>query len=190
MSAWLKPKSDIRHMGFGFNLFFVFILLPLTLLLPIVSVLSKQSCFGKALGLLWIGTIMLVIISFVLRPIFSIKLLEKSDYYGEYVIDRSMFPGGNANWQYNSFRFEINDHDSIFFHATDGKRIIRTYPGTISTVKPYSSERLVLHMIKPTHHVIDENPETHRSTWDFYLTFKDSLYNNMFFVKGKWEPIE
>lgn len=177
-------------MGFGFNLFFILVLVPLTGILLLVWLISRSKYVGIAIGLLWTAVIGLVVLSTIMQAITAKKVLKKTDYYGNYIIDRSMFPGPNADWQYNSFRFEVTGDDSMHFHVTDGKRVIRTYAGRISTVKPYGSERLVIHMSPPTHHVLSGNPTIYRDSWSFFLVFHSPHYHNMYFIKGKWKPLD
>ncbi|GAA4905314.1 hypothetical protein [Mucilaginibacter defluvii] len=115
--------------------------------------------------------------------------LTRNDYYGEYVIGRAFFPGIWADWQYNSFRFEIKKNDSVYFFVTDKERLIKTYKGKISTVNPYGSERLIIQMDKPGHHVLNANPTVYRSRTGFYLVFNSPRYKNMFFIKAKWKRL-
>lgn len=176
-------------MGFGFNLFFILVLVPLTVILLLVAVFTRSKHAATAIVLMWAGVIALVIISMLVRPLSEKKVLSKADYYGTYIIDRSMFPGSDADWQYNSFRFEITPDDSIHFHVTDGPHVIRTYKGCIHTVTPYSSARLVIHMAEP-HHVLDSAPTTYRDIWSFFLVLRSPLYHNMYFKKGCWKPVQ
>lgn len=177
-------------MGFGFNLGMIFIILPLSGLLLIIWLITKKSIFGKLLVGIWGLIIILVIVVSITRPIFEKKKLKKKDYYGEYIIDRNYFKGKQADWQYDHFRFEITKDDSIFFYVTEKEKIIKTYKGTITTVKPYSSERLVIKMEQPTHQILTTNPTIYRETWDFFMVFNSPKFYNMFFRKGRWNNIE
>ena len=174
-------------MGFGFNLFFVFILIPVLALLFIVLIITGKKYLSKTITGIIIGVFSLVLFSYITNLIISKKRLYKKDYYGTYIIDRSHFPGKQADWQFNSFRFEIKENDSVYFYCTVRNRICKTFKGYISTVKSYNSERLVLHMPEPTHHIIKDNPTLYRSMWDFYLVFDSEKFGNVFFKKGKWE---
>lgn len=147
---------------------------------------------GKILGFIWLGIFGLVLLSGIVQWLTSKTELDKEDYYGEYVINRDYFKGKQTDWQYNHFRFEINDNDSIFFYETDKERILKTYRGTIKTTDPrnYRSARLIIEMEQPTHHILTSNPTTYRSAWDFYLVFQSPKFHNIFFEKGKWKPIE
>lgn len=176
-------------MGFGFNLGFIFIILPLTIILLLIWALSGKKIFGKTLGLIWLGLIGLVVLSLTIHTLTAKKELEKKDYFGEYVIDRNYFKGKHANWQYNNFSFEIRQDDKIYFYVTDKDKILKTYKGTISTLTPYSSERLVINMEQPTIHIMKSNPTIYRSAWSFYLVFHSNKFNNMYFKKGTWKPI-
>jgi hypothetical protein len=179
-------------MGFGFNLFFIFILVPLTGILLIAWLLSRKLLIGKILGYIWLGIFGLIFLAGLTREVTSKTELEKDDYYGEYVVNRDYFEGKQTDWQYDHFRFEITDNDSIFFYVTDKEKILKTYRGTIKTTDPrnYHSERLIIEMEEPTHHILTSNPTTYRSAWDFYLVFKSPKFYNVFFEKGKWKPID
>ena len=179
-------------MGFGFNLFFIFILVPLTGMLLIAWLLSRKLFIGKIIGFIWLGVFGLVLLSGIVRWLTSKTELEKDDYYGEYVVNRDYFKGRQTDWQYNNFRFEITDQDSIFFHVTDKEKIVKTYRGTIKTTNPeyHRSDRLIIEMEQPTHHILTSNPTTYRSAWSFYLVFNSPKFHNVFFKKGKWQPIE
>jgi hypothetical protein len=177
-------------MGFGFNLFFIFILVPLTGILLIAWLLSRKLWIGKILGFIWLGIFGLALLSGIVQWLTSKTELDKDDYYGEYVINRDYFKGEQTDWQYNHFRFEITNEDSIFFYVTDKEKILKTYRGKIKTTTPYSSARLIIDMDQPTHHIMTSNPTTYRSAWDFYLVFKSPKFYNVFFEKGKWKPID
>lgn len=131
-------------MGFGFNLFFVFVLIPLTLIFVSIWLITKKKFIGKTLGVIWIGILCLVMVASLIQWLTSKTKLNKKYFYGEYVINRNYFPGRQADWQYENFRFEIIDNDSIYFYITDKENVIRTYKGVISTIKPYNSERLMI----------------------------------------------
>ncbi|MBL3655331.1 hypothetical protein [Fulvivirga sediminis] len=177
-------------MGFGFNLFFIFILVPLTGILLIAWLLSRKLWIGKILGIIWLGIFGLALLSGVFQWLTSKTELDKEDYCGEYVVNRDYFEGEQTDWQYNHFRFEITNYDSIFFYVTEKENILKTFRGTIKTTTPYSSARLIIEMEQPTHHIMTSNPTTYRSAWDFYLVFKSPKFHNVFFEKGKWKPIE
>ncbi len=118
------------------------------------------------------------------------KKLDINDYYGEYIVNRDYFPVKQADWQYNNFRFEIKENDSIYFYVTDKEIIIKTYRGRITTTKPYSSERLIIDLVQPTHHILTNNPTTYRSIWSFYLVFYSPKFNNVYFKKGQWKSLD
>lgn len=161
-------------MGFGFNLFFVFILLPFTI----------------ASAIIWLGITVLILLAVLIQSLTSKTVLAKEDYYGNYVVNRDYFPGKQADWQYNTFRFEIKSNDSIYFYVTDEEKVIQTYRGTVDMNGPYQSKRLKNKMVTPTHHIVADNPTTYRSIWSFYLVFNSQKFSNMFFKKGIWKPLE
>ena len=110
-------------------------------------------------------------------------VLDKSDYYGSYVIDRDYFDPKQAQWQYEHFRFEIRRNDSIYFYVTEKERIVKTYKGSITTLNPRSSEVLKIRMEQPTHHILSYQPTIWRGIWSFTLVFRSPKFSNMYFVK-------
>ena len=177
-------------MGFGFNLGIFFVVIPVTILLIIFWLTTQKSKFLLPLLFLWGSILLLAIISYASKGLHSKIVLEKSDYYGEYIIDRNYFSGKQADWQYNHYRFEIKENDSIYFYVTNGLAIKHVFKGSISTEAPYKSARLLIEMENPTHHIISSNPTIYRDVWDFYMVLNSPKYYNMFFRKGKWKPIE
>ena len=176
-------------MGFGFNLFFIFILVPATIILLLIWLFSKKQIFGKTLGIIWLSIFSLVLFSYIVQSLTSKKEIKKKDYYGQYIVYRDFFAGEQADWQYNNFRFEIKENDSIYFYVTENEKILQTFRGTITTTQPYNSERLIINMQQPTHHIVTSNPTTYRSAWSFYLVFESPKFNNVYFKKGQWTPI-
>ena len=178
-------------MGFGFNLFFILILAPLTVFLLLIWLITRKKVFGKVVGIILIGIFGLMLLLLMVQWLTAKTQLTKNDYYGEYIIDREYFSGKQADWQYESYRFEIKDNDSIIFYVTNKEKILKTYRGTISTPNPnlYRSQRLIINMEQPTFHIVISNPTTYRSAWNFYLVFYSLEFNNVYFKKGQWKPI-
>jgi hypothetical protein len=83
-------------MGFGFNLGMIFIVLPLTGILLLIWLVSQKRIFGVFLAVIWGGIFGLIILSFGLRPFFEKIVLDKEDYYGEYIINSAYFTGSQS----------------------------------------------------------------------------------------------
>lgn len=177
-------------MGFGFNLGMIFIIFPITFILFLLGAFTKKGVFLKAIGCIWLPIVCLVIFYLIVN-LFPDNVLEKEDYYGDYIIDRNFFKGKQANWQYNHFRIKISKNDSIFLYTTENEQIVSINKGTITTVAPHNSARLVIKMDEPNHHITATNPTTFREPfWNFYLVFKSTKFNNMYFRKGTWKKID
>jgi len=121
--------------------------------------------------------------------LFPYSLLEKEDFYGDYIIDRNQFPGKQADWQYNSFRFVISHNDAINFYIMRNGHEVRVYKGFITTVVLNKSAHLVLHRQEPVHHILTMDPTVYRRKGSFYLVFDSPKFGNVFFKKGEWKPI-
>ncbi|WP_201743856.1 hypothetical protein [Hymenobacter busanensis] len=161
--------------------------------LLLLTLVSRKVVYIKVLGWVWAGLIglgaLLFATSQIMRPFTEKPLLTKADYYGSYVIDRTKFPGRQADWQYNTFRFTITSDDKLAFYVTRQDSVVKTYTGNVSTAKPYSSERLVVRMEQPTHHILATNPTVYRIPSGFYLVFHSAKFGNVFFTKGEWESL-
>jgi hypothetical protein len=168
----------------------ILFIFPLTIVLLLIWAITRKRIFGKILGYFWLSLLGLFCLGTIVRLMTDKMELEKSDYYGQYIVNRDYFPGKQADWQYNSFRFEIKENDSIYFNVTDKEKILKTYRGTITTTKPYSSERLIIKMEQSTHHIMTSNPTTYRSAWSFYLVFYSLKFNNVYFKKGQWKALD
>lgn len=175
-------------MGFGFNLFFIFILIPVTVILLLAWLSTQKIIYKKVVGFTWLGIVVLIILSAGINAFVNKKTLKKHDFYGQYIVDRDFFPGKQANWQYDNFRFEIKTNDSVYLYVTNEDRIMKTFVGTITTLAPYRSKRLVVKMKEPCHHIFESNPTIYRSPWSFYLVFNSPRFGNMFLKKGHWNP--
>lgn len=96
-------------------LFFLFFILPVGGLLVMTAITYRHTIFGKVLGYICIALVVLAAVLAVIFRLSEKKILKRKDYYGTYVIDRDVYAGKQADWQYEHIRFEIRDKDSVFF---------------------------------------------------------------------------
>ena len=173
-----------------FNLLIFLTIAPLTGILAWSWYTTGKKSYGKLLGLFW-GLILVVSIGFWVFHLFKTKKqLSKEDIYGEYVVDRTKYPGSQSDWQYNHFRFTISEDHKFVFYETEKDSIVKGYSGTITFLEGYKQPRLVIHPDTPTHYVIDSMPTLYRKPFSFYYVFKSSKAGNIFFTKGKWKKME
>ncbi|WEK20719.1 MAG: hypothetical protein P0Y49_06155 [Candidatus Pedobacter colombiensis] len=151
--------------------------------------MTRKNGYREILGLIWLGIIGLILIFVSIQALTAKKVLKKKDFYGEYVINRSFFQGKQADWQYDNFHFEIKEDDSIYLYVTHKNTPVKTFSGSVRTVKNYRSERLAINMQLPSHHIMECNPTIYRDTWSFYLVFNSPKFGNLFFKKGTWESL-
>lgn len=177
-------------MGFGFNLMFIFVILPVSGLLFILWITTQKKIFSQVLGLIWLGIFGLVALVSILEMFSNQNGIKKSKIYGQYVIDRTKFSGEQADWQYNNFRFEINKNNKLIFHQTNGKQIIESDTLEIEFVENYLSDRIKIKSNSNRHHIVRNNPTLYRQTWSFHYAFYSEKFGNVFFKKGKWKPIK
>ena len=177
-------------MFLGLKLLFLILISPFIIGIFLYGIKRKTKFIGKAILSVYICGIGFIIIMSIISILSKKMILDKSDFYGEYSIDRNYFSGKQADWQYNNFRFEIKKNDSIYFYVTDGEKINKTYKGIISATYSHKSARIRIKMEKPNHHILKTNPTIYRESWNFFLVFKSPKFNNMYFRKNNWKKIE
>jgi hypothetical protein len=161
---------------------------PLILLALIGWLIDSKKSLNKTTRLVLFLITALIIILFA-RRINKKMELDRNDVYGEYIIDTTRFYGQQAKWQYNHYRFEIKRNNKIVFHLTEKNKIVKTYIGNVEFLEGYIHPRIVIHFKDPVYHIVRENPTLYRDIWSFYYVFNSSEFGNVFFKKGKWEPI-
>jgi hypothetical protein len=176
-------------MGFGFNIFFAGLLLPLTVIMALIWLFTQSKTIGRALKIIGLTVGGLATLITISNLIFDKKEISHDDIFGEYVIDRSQFPGKQADWQYNHFRFVITRQQRLLFHCTEGERIIKTYTGRIKFLQEYKLPRTIWRADSPSYHIIRHTPTLYRTPFSFYYVFDSTRFGNVFFTKGKWKPI-
>lgn len=168
------------------------LLIPLLLLTGVLGLawlLTRNKYAAWALALIWLPLAGLVLLGAVNWFFTAKKELRREDIYGEYVIDRTKYPGRQADWQYNHFRFEITEQGRLLFHVTEQARIVKTYVGRASFLEAYRQPRLVLQLEGPSHHIVSAAPTLYRTPFSFYYVFHSPKFGNVFFTKQKWQPL-
>jgi hypothetical protein len=169
-------------MGFGFNLFGFPLLILATVGLLIYFFVSQKKIALIILGGLWVLTISVIILNLIVDYNRTPIRLTKNDIVGEYRIDTTFYPGANAKWQYDHYKFYITNKDSILFIVMKEKEIPRTiYKHKIkySKIPP----KLWSVVADTTHHLILNQPTLYRGHDKFYYVFHSEKFGNMFFRK-------
>jgi len=101
---------------------------------------------------------------------------------GCYRIDRSFYPGSNADWQYRLFQFEITPNHEYLFHERLGDGSVKT---TMGRVVYYRNSPPFLFRIEggSLHSLVDEYPSHYRGNFRFYFVF-ETRFGNMFWRKS------
>ncbi|MGB5983095.1 MAG: hypothetical protein WBG46_13210 [Nonlabens sp.] len=156
----------------------------------LIGLRHRKSWYGKVLlGLIGAGATFLLLT--IIWGLLNQKMvLEPDDFYGNYTVNRSYFEKKQANWQYNHYRFEIKENDSIYFYHTDGSKILETWKGKVYYPGFHKSARLHIKMKEPKHHILESDPTIYREAWKFHLVFNSAKFGNMYFIKNEWEPID
>ncbi len=181
-----------------FGLLFLILILTISVIGIIVLSIGQKELpaetrkRNKEWKIAFVIVILIPILLFLIHYIFFTPMIvDRSDNYGEYVIDRDVFKGKQADWQYNHYRFEIKEDNTFLFYVTEKEKIIKTYKGTVTFIAPRGkSVCIFIDMNEPRHHILEQHPTMYRNIWSFYYVFKSKYYGNMFFRKGTWKEIK
>ncbi len=170
-------------MGFGFNIFVFPALLLISFGFIVVYIFARKKILLRLLLGVWALVFLFILIisvkDFYQRPMH----LTKQEIIGEYRIDTTFYPGRNARWQYERYRFFITDQNMILFKILNK---------TGSTDKEYSykikyfdwsPDLWSIESTDTTFHIIKHRPELHRTHSRFYYVFHSHRFGNMFFRK-------
>jgi len=172
--------------GFGFNFLMILVIMPLTVILTLIWAITRKAIFGKMIGVIWGGLFVLLALIIVVN-IFTTKLkLTKEKIYGEYIIDRDKYPGQQANWQYENFKFKITTNNIMHFSYKISDNNFKTEQIPVKILEQYYSDRLEIGKDSTRHHIIVDNPTLYRNVWNFNYVFKSDKFGNVFFKKRKW----
>ncbi len=187
-------------MGKGIIILFYIVMLPLTvffLLAWIVTYIKWKKHTALFIligiwGLVILGTGLLWISEPLLRPM----VLTQQDIYGTYVIDKDKFPGKQAEWQYDNFRFKITPENKMIFESRVSKDYWKSETVDVSyssgyfdlDKEQYCNRKIRIHSDSTNHHIIRDNPTLYRKRFNqFYYVFKSEKFGNVFFKKGEWK---
>ncbi len=186
-------------MGKGIVIIFYLIMLPTTGILlltwivtyivwkrhtPIFVLFALWGLFIFGIGILWFA-----------EPYFKPMILTQKDIIGNYVIDTDKFPGTQADWQYENFKFTITENKKLIFKSRIYDNVWKSDTVTISystgyydlDMKEYCNRNLRVHSDSASHHIIRDNPTLYRQSFGrFYYVFKSEKFGNVFFRKKKW----
>lgn len=107
--------------------------------------------------------------------------LDREDVVGFYVVDRSKFPGEQADWQYENYSYEIRGEELVLTDRHSGlERSHRIRwsdtPGRWSIRTPISQR----------HHLLRGGVTLYREAFSHYYVLDSEHYGNVFFRKQPW----
>jgi hypothetical protein len=143
---------------------------------------TKNKSYLKKAALPWI--VVFVMVGFISYSWWSASLprvIDKNYIVGTYEIDANFYPGKNATWQKEHFRFQITRDDKFIFYDRLADKSEREYHGSVTWAHE-NPEKWSIQMEEP-HHVIDPHPVLYRDQKQIYYVFRSKLFGNMFFRK-------
>lgn len=112
--------------------------------------------------------------------------VDRNEVIGTYHVDRDMFAGEEADWQYEHFTLTIGEHDTVILRSKDmhgtwhtfKRPLIPVVDGAYSYLWRFPTEG-----DSTVHHILSNTPTLHRQQWGFYYSFRSPRFGNVFFRK-------
>ena len=140
----------------------------------IAHLVKRKRTSGIFLIFLMGLPICLFLLSWLLNPTEP----GKSDIIGHYEIDRSRFPGKQADWQHATYAMEIRHSEVIVRDSrteTKWKEPIEWLSGPEYRWKFKDRGK--------RHHMVAEGPSIYRRPFGYHYVFRSPLYGDVFFRK-------
>ena len=120
----------------------------------------------------------LLVIALTISWIDSPTQPSKSDIIGHYEIDRSRYPGPEADWQHTHYSMEITAQEVVL----RDHHLNQVWRGDIKWfIQP--DYRWKFKSLEKRHHLVVDGPALYRNRFNYYYVFKSRHYGDVFFVK-------
>jgi len=179
---WLKENKDMFFIG-SFIILFLFIVISSFVGVILMNISSLENNLSNFMGYTALSGFMLIGVLQLYNFATSKMSVDKRDYYGHYRIDRDMFPGKNAEWQYEKYRFRVDKSGSIIFDEKGGDSSIESCKVKFEVLEYFDNARIKLFNGRTCHHIFTSLPLLVRDSWSFQLVFRSPHYGNMYFKK-------
>jgi hypothetical protein len=156
----------------------IFILLALVL-----GIFTKRK-FTWVLKTALLGAAAAMLLLFLVASIAHLLLrpvdLDRSDVIGQYEIDRSRYPGKQADWQHATYSLRITRSSAI---VRDSRTSTKWEYPIIWYHQP--DYRWTFRDAGKRHHMVAEGPDLYRQRSGYHYVFKSPLYGDVFFIKKR-----
>ncbi|NQZ90183.1 MAG: hypothetical protein HRT54_21685 [Colwellia sp.] len=142
---------------------------------------TKNKQFLYKFSVLWLTPICFISLLMLFAWFNGLTHVDKQRIVGSYEVDTKFYPGKNANWQKEHFRFEITEDNKFYLFVRLADKSENVYQGYVKWANE-TPEKWSITMDNP-YHIIDKHPVLYRSKFDYYYVFRTQKFGNMFFSK-------
>ncbi len=154
----------------------------LFLFVAVVLRISTKWKVPKLLGASLVGSAAIMLLAFVanriafmiLRPVWP----DRDEIIGHYEIDRSRYPGKQADWQHATYSLQISQNSAVVRDSRTNTKW--EYPIIWYHQPDY---RWTFKDEGKRHHIVAEGPDLYRQRSGYHYVFKSPLYGDVFFRK-------
>jgi hypothetical protein len=162
----------------GFLICFTGLFLVVAVVLRIFTKWKVPKLMAASLiGSVAITLLLIVVIqieNLILRPVQP----NNEEIIGHYEIDRSRYPGKQADWQHATYSLQITQNRAI---VRDSRTKTEWAYPIIWYYQPVY--RWTFKDDEKRHHMVAEGPDLYRQRSGYYYVFNSPLYGDMFFRK-------
>lgn len=154
----------------------------LFLFVAVVLRISTKWKVPKLIGASLVGSAAIMLLAFVAHRIvfliFRPVQPNREEIIGQYEIDRSRYPGKQADWQHATYSLQISQNSAAVRDSRTNTKW--EYPIIWYHQPDY---RWTLRDKGKRHHMLTEGPDLYRQRSGYHYVFKSPLYGDVFFRK-------
>lgn len=140
---------------------------------------TRDAYHLKRIAVFWSAPLVFIGATIFLIWWLSPAAVTKDSIVGCYEVDDRFYPGPNARWQKQLFRFEVGTDNSFVLYERLADGTDKPFFGHVSWAND-SPEKWSIRMRTP-HPVAVKYPLLYRQQHGFYYVFRTKAFGNMFF---------
>lgn len=155
-----------------------------TVFFLIQLVVTRRKEHLSWFAVLWAIPFSLFLMGKVISWLGTLTYVDQDRIIGTYEVDTDFYPGPNADWQKEHFRFEIAKGNKFIFYVRLADGTEREYIGRVNwayqRVEKWSVD------IDEPYKIVNKYPTLYRGYFSYYYVLETKDFGNMFFRKTFW----
>ena len=162
---------------------FLFIIAATIFFLIRYAVTRKKEYLFR-LTVLWTVPFSFFLMGKTILWVTSLTSVDQDRIIGTYEVDTEFYPGPNAEWQKEHFRFEVAKGNKFILYARLADGTEREYIGRVNWAHQ-RIEKWSVDIDEP-YKIVNKYPTLYRGYFSYYYVLETKDFGNMFFRKTFW----